>query len=119
MSCMTAPEGSLGSEGAAEAFKPLPLLRLNRYDHKQRTLKHSHKMDHRSQTTAFEPVLVKLFPKRSAKMIDGSKKRKRQLASELQSTRVFEKRGKSIDRFASTLPFRCVFDCPHQNVRKR
>ena len=84
-------------------------------------------MDHRSQTTAFEPVLVKLLPKRSAKMIDGSKTRKRQLASELQSTRVFEKRGKSmrfchrkrIDRFASTLPFRCVFDCPHQNVRKR
>ena len=30
-----------------------------------------------------------LFPKRSAKMIVGSEKRKRQLASELQSSRVF------------------------------
>ena len=35
-----------------------------------------------------------LFPKRSAKMVDGSKKRKRQLAFELQSSRVLEKRSK-------------------------
>ena len=33
-----------------------------------------------------------MFPKRSAKMIDGSERRKRQLAFELQSSRVFEKR---------------------------
>jgi len=32
-----------------------------------------------------------LFPKRSAKMINGSEKRKRQLASVLQNSRVFEK----------------------------
>ena len=32
-----------------------------------------------------------LFPKRSAKMIDGSEKRKRQLAFERHNSRVFEK----------------------------
>ena len=35
-----------------------------------------------------------LFPKRSIKMIDGSKERKWQLASELQDLHVFEKRSK-------------------------
>ena len=35
-----------------------------------------------------------LFPKRSAKMIDGSEERKRQLAFELQNSRVYEKRSK-------------------------
>ena len=35
-----------------------------------------------------------LFPKRSARMIVGSEKRKRQLASELQSSRPFEKSSK-------------------------
>ena len=35
-----------------------------------------------------------LFPKRSAKMIDGTGKLKRQLAFELHSSRVFEKRSK-------------------------
>ena len=35
-----------------------------------------------------------LFPKSSAKMIDGSEKRKRQLAFELQNLRVYEKRSK-------------------------
>ena len=34
-----------------------------------------------------------LFPKRSAKMIDGSEKRKRQLAFEVQNLRVYEKRS--------------------------
>ena len=36
-----------------------------------------------------------LFPKRFFKMIDGSKKPKRQLAFELQSSRVFEKLSNS------------------------
>ena len=35
-----------------------------------------------------------MFPKRSAKMIDGSEERKHQLAFELQNSGVFEKRSK-------------------------
>ena len=69
------------------------------YDHKQGILKHRNKQNgskvtnHRSQTMTFSTHLSKvLFPKRSAKMIDSSEKRKLQLAFELQSTRVFEKR---------------------------
>ena len=48
---------------------------------------------------------IKLFPKRSIKMIDGTEKRKRQLAFELQSSRVFEKRCKanSVSFFLSTI----------------
>ena len=38
------------------------------------------------------------FPKRYAKIIDGSEKRKRQLAFELQSSRVFEKRSNILRR---------------------
>ena len=34
-----------------------------------------------------------LFPKRSAKIIDGSEKRKRQLAFDPQNSRVYEKRS--------------------------
>ena len=42
-------------------------------------------MNHRSQTMTFRTHLSKvLFPKRSAKMTDGSDKRKRQLAFEFQ-----------------------------------
>ena len=37
-----------------------------------------------------------MFPKRSAEMIDGSEKRKRQLALELQNSRVFEKGSKQV-----------------------
>ena len=36
-----------------------------------------------------------MFPKRSVKMIDGSEKRNRQLAFELQNSHVCEKRSKS------------------------
>ena len=53
--------------------------------------------NHRSQTMTFWICVSKvLFPKRSAKMIGGSEKRKCQLAFELQSSRVFEKRSKNI-----------------------
>ena len=41
-----------------------------------------------------EPVEVNLFPKRSTKMIDGSEKRKHQLAFKFQNSRVFEKHSK-------------------------
>ena len=64
------------------------------YDHKQRTLKRRNKQNgwksanHRSQTMAFWTRLSKvLCPKRSAKMIDSSEKRKLQVAFELQSSR--------------------------------
>ena len=43
--------------------------------------------------TRFSKVL---FPKISAKMIDGSEILKRQLAFELQNSRVFEKRSKEL-----------------------
>ena len=51
--------------------------------------------NHRSQTMTFWTCLSKvLFPNRSAKMIDGSEKGKRQLAFELESSRFFfEKRS--------------------------
>ena len=68
------------------------------YDLKQRTLKQrntqngSKSTNHRSQTLTFWTRLSKvLFPKRSGKMIDGSEKRKCQLAFELQSSHVLEK----------------------------
>ena len=57
------------------------------YDHKQQTLKHwntqngSNSTNHTSPTMTFWTRWSKLlFPKRSAKMIDGSEERKRQLA---------------------------------------
>ena len=69
-------------------------------DHKQQTLQHrnipngSESTNHRSQTMSFWTRLNKvLFPKRSAKMNDSSEKQKRQLAFELQNSRVFEKRS--------------------------
>ena len=64
---------------------------------KQRTLKQrnaqngSKSANHKSQTITFLKRKL-LFPKRSAKIIDGSEKRKRQSAFELQNLRVFWKR---------------------------
>ena len=62
------------------------------YDHKQRTLKHrntqneSKSTNHKSQTMTFWTRWSKfLFPKSSAKMIDGCKKRIRQLPFGLQN----------------------------------
>ena len=70
------------------------------YDHKQRTLQHrntpngSESTNHRSQTMTFWTRLSKvLFPRRSAKMNDSSEQHKRQLAFEVQNSRVFEKRS--------------------------
>ena len=40
-----------------------------------------------------------LFPKRSIKMVDGSEKRNRQLAFELQNSHVCEKRSKAAADF--------------------
>ena len=54
-------------------------------------------LNSKSQAMTFWTRLSKvLFPKRSAKMIDGSEKRKLQLTFELQSSPVFEKRSKSL-----------------------
>ena len=59
----------------------------------------THKTDrkftnHQSQAMTFWTCWSKfLFPERSAKMIDGSEKRKRQLAFELWNSHVFEKRS--------------------------
>ena len=62
------------------------------YDHKQRTLKHRNTQNGSKSTShkpwAFEPVALNLFPKRSAKMIYGSEKRKRQ------NSCVYEKRSR-------------------------
>ena len=64
---------------------------------KQRTLKQrnaqngSKSANHKSQTITFLKRKL-LFPKRSAKIIDSSEKRKRQSAFELQNLRVFWKR---------------------------
>ena len=62
------------------------------YDHKQRTLKHrntqngSKSTNHKSQTMTFWTRWSKfLFPKSSSKMIDGCKKRIRQLPFGLQN----------------------------------
>ena len=61
---------------------------------KQRTLKQrnaqngSKSANHKSQTITFLKRKL-LFPKRSAKIIDSSEKRKRQSAFELQNLRVF------------------------------
>ena len=41
-----------------------------------------------------------LFSKSSAMMTDGSEKRKRQLAFEIRSSRVFEKRSKSLSYYS-------------------
>ena len=69
------------------------------YDHKQQTLKHKNTKRikiHQSQTMTFWTYWSKLlFPKRSAKMIDNSEKRKRQLAFELWNSCVYEKRSNS------------------------
>ena len=52
---------------------------------------------HQSQTMTFWTRFSKvLFPKISAKMIDGSETLKRQLAFELQNSRVFEKGSKEL-----------------------
>ena len=71
------------------------------YCNKQQILQHRNlqnglkSTNHRSQTMTFWTCLCKvLFPKRSANMIDSSKKRKHQLAFELQSSCVFEKCSK-------------------------
>ena len=71
------------------------------YDHKQRTLKHrntqngSKSTNHKSQKLTFWTRQSKVwFPKRSVKIIDGSEKRNRQLAFELQNSHVCEKRSK-------------------------
>jgi len=69
------------------------------YDHEHQTLKHrntqngSKSTNHKSQTMTFLTRRSKrLCPMKSAKMIDGSEKRKRQLALELlQRSLVFEK----------------------------
>ena len=69
------------------------------YDHEHQTLKHrntqnwSKSTNHKSQTMTFWTRWSKrLCPKKSAKMIDGSEKRERQLALELlQRLLVFEK----------------------------
>ena len=62
------------------------------YDHKQRTLKHRNTQNGSKSTShkpwPFEPVALNLFPKRSAKMIYGSEKRKRQ------NSCVYEKRSR-------------------------
>ena len=59
------------------------------------TQKHTKRIkptNHKSQTMTFRNSWSKLlFPKRSAKMIDGSKKCKRQLAFALQNLYVYEK----------------------------
>ena len=56
---------------------------------------------HKSQTMTFWIRWSKLlFPKSPAKMIDGSEKRKRQLAFERQNSGVYEKRSESIKIFS-------------------
>ena len=60
--------------------------RQHNYDHKQRSYEETHKADQ-------NPPIISVR-RRSAKMIDGSEERKRQLAFELQNSRVFEKRSK-------------------------
>ena len=71
------------------------------YCHKKWTLKHrniqngSKSTNHRSQTMTSPSHSSKiLFSERTSKMTDGSKERKRWLAFELQSSRVFEKHSK-------------------------
>ena len=50
-----------------------------------------------SQTMTFRTRWSKfLFPKRSAKMMDGSEKRKSQLAFKLQNSSAFEKRSNAL-----------------------
>ena len=43
--------------------------------------------------TFWTRLIKVLFPKKTARMIDGREKRKRQLAFELQNLRIFEKRS--------------------------
>ena len=64
--------------------------RQHYYDHKQIKKKLRRETQSGSKSTNHKL----LFPKRSAKMIDGSEERKHQLAFELQNSRVFEKRSK-------------------------
>ena len=70
------------------------------YDRKQPTMKRKNthirqKKNDQSQIITFWTSWNKLlFPKRSAKMIDGSEKCKCQLAFELQNSCVYEKHGK-------------------------
>ena len=58
------------------------------YDHKQRTLKHRNTQNGSKSTH--------IFSKRPVKMIDGSEKRNRQLAFEIQNSHVCEKRSNKI-----------------------
>ena len=64
------------------------------------TQKHTKQIEiHQSQITnhcLLNPLTKLLFPKRSANMIDNSEKRKRQLAFELQNSRVYEKHSNSL-----------------------
>ena len=93
----SAPHTTTRTQSSKAAFTIAFFAAVNHnYDHKQRTLKHrntqngSKSTNHRSQTMTFWTCLSKvLFPNRSAKMIDGSEKRKRQLAFELESSRFF------------------------------
>ena len=56
--------------------------------------KETHRTDRNPPVTNHKPWPFELlFPKRSAKMIDDGEKRQRQLAIELQNSRVFEKRS--------------------------
>ena len=64
--------------------------RQHNYDHKQRTYEETHNADRNPPITNHKL----LFSKRSAKMIDSSEVRKRQLAFELQNSRAFEKCSK-------------------------
>ena len=94
----SAPHTTTRTQSSKAAFTIAFFAAVNHnYDHKQRTLKHrntqtgSKSTNHRSQTMTFWTCLSKvLFPNRSAKMIDGSEKRKRQLAFELESSRFFK-----------------------------
>ena len=61
--------------------------RQHNYDHKQRSYAERHKEDRNPPITNHKL----LFPQSSAKMIDGSEVRKRQLAFELQNLRFFQK----------------------------
>ena len=61
--------------------------RQHNYDHKQRSYAERHKEDRNPPITNHKL----LFPLSSAKMIDGSEVRKRQLAFELQNLRFFQK----------------------------
>ena len=93
----SAPHTTTRTQSSKSAFTIAFFAAVNHnYDHKQRTLKHRNTKRieiHQSQITNHDlwTCLSKvLFPNRSAKMIDGSEKRKRQLAFELESSRFFK-----------------------------